>query len=305
MFRSKILPIRLLYLCLLYDRIQGRTPDFSPSAYQYPTKTAATSSSSIEIDLGTTLVAIKYSEGVVVGADTRTSTGGYVSNKFAFKINPILAPSSASSPSSSLSSCVLCRSGSAADTQWLAGRAKETFLSRKLQRPGYSPTISNVAHYIRHCVRSSNSDSSRQQQQQEPLQASLICAGYDVTTKQGQIYAITPGGSLLEEDYFCVSGSGSTILLGYLDSLDMNIVSTTYTKEEAVKLVTKLLQLSMARDGSSGGFARIIAINEEGLDEVVVYSDPSKGEGKSSNQLKELEGFANIPNDNGAPGLVT
>jgi 20S proteasome alpha/beta subunit len=86
----------------------------------------------------------------------------------------------------------------------------------------------------------------------------------------------------------------------------MNKVSTTYTKEEAVTLVTKLLQLSMARDGSSGGFARIIAINENGLDEVVVVcSDSSKGEGNSSNQFKEVEGFANIPNDNGAPGLAT
>lgn len=265
--------------CLLSIGIEANaSPDYSPSSYSYHyRRDGPPNNNEAEIDLGTTLVAIKYSKGVVVGADTRTSAGGYVSNKFAYKINKIFeledydsdhnddvdpaVPSSAS-----FSSCVLCRSGSAADTQWLAQNAKRQFRRRSLERPHYRPTISEVAHYLRYLVRDTqNHDSSS-------LQASLICAGYNAVDRKGQIYCITPGGSLWEEDHFCVSGSGSTVLLGYLDSLfDTKDVASTYTEEETIELVTKLLRLSISRDGSSGGLIRLYVINENIIREHTIY----------------------------------
>ena len=45
-----------------------------------------------EIDMGTTLVALKFKHGVIVGADTQTSASTYVSNRFAQKISPIILP---------------------------------------------------------------------------------------------------------------------------------------------------------------------------------------------------------------------
>ena len=36
-----------------------------------------------EISMGTTILAVRYKGGVVVGADTRTSVSGYVSNRYA------------------------------------------------------------------------------------------------------------------------------------------------------------------------------------------------------------------------------
>jgi 20S proteasome subunit beta 1 len=54
---------------------------------------------------GTTIVAVQFDGGVVLGADSRVSTGTYVSNRASDKITP-------------LSDFVyLLRSGSAADTQ--------------------------------------------------------------------------------------------------------------------------------------------------------------------------------------------
>ena len=54
---------------------------------------------------GTTIVAVQYADGVVIGADSRVSTGRYVSNRASDKLTP-------------LSDFVwLLRSGSAADTQ--------------------------------------------------------------------------------------------------------------------------------------------------------------------------------------------
>ena len=54
---------------------------------------------------GTTIVAVTYDEGVVLGADSRVSTGNYVSNRASDKLMPLH------------DSVWLLRSGSAADTQ--------------------------------------------------------------------------------------------------------------------------------------------------------------------------------------------
>jgi len=293
------------FFCLVHSRILLRTqygisfglanqgPDFSPSAFSYRHNSGNEQKDvSEEIDLGTTLVAIKYKGGVVVGADTRTSVGGYVSNKFAYKINPIFEPNDEMSilnnhlgSTTSKSSCVLCRSGSAADTQWLAKHAKRRFAMRQLERPGYLPRVSEVAHYLRHQMRHSKND----------YQASLICAGYD-ETEGSKIFGITPGGSLWEEPNFCVSGSGSTILLGYLDdALQTGDFCKSLNKDEAIALVTKLLRLSIRRDGSSGGLVRLYVIDESGLEEKTIY--PSEGvtesaKGASEEGYKELKGFA-------------
>lgn len=57
---------------------------------------------------GTTIVAVSYDGGVVIGADSRVSTGTYVSNRASDKITPLT------------DGVYLLRSGSAADTQAVA-----------------------------------------------------------------------------------------------------------------------------------------------------------------------------------------
>ena len=57
---------------------------------------------------GTTIVAVQYDGGVVIGADSRVSTGRYVSNRASDKLTPLH------------DHVWLLRSGSAADTQLVA-----------------------------------------------------------------------------------------------------------------------------------------------------------------------------------------
>jgi 20S proteasome subunit beta 1 len=54
-------------------------------------------------------MAVEYDGGVVIGADSRSTTGSYISNRFADKLSKIT------------DSIYCCRSGSAADTQAIAG----------------------------------------------------------------------------------------------------------------------------------------------------------------------------------------
>lgn len=60
-----------------------------------------------EISTGTTILALPFEGGVVVCADSRTSTGTYVANRVSDKLVQISE------------SIYVCRSGSAADTQAL------------------------------------------------------------------------------------------------------------------------------------------------------------------------------------------
>ncbi|KAG9338999.1 hypothetical protein JZ751_024397 [Albula glossodonta] len=61
-----------------------------------------------EVSTGTTIMAVEYDGGVVIGADSRTTTGAYIANRVTDKLTPIHER------------IFCCRSGSAADTQAVA-----------------------------------------------------------------------------------------------------------------------------------------------------------------------------------------
>lgn len=56
----------------------------------------------------TTIMAVEFADGVIIAADSRTSTGSYVANRVTDKLNKIT------------DKIYCCRSGSAADTQAIA-----------------------------------------------------------------------------------------------------------------------------------------------------------------------------------------
>lgn len=61
-----------------------------------------------EVNLGTSIMAINFKDGVILGADSRTTTGAYIANRVTDKLTQV----------SDTIWC--CRSGSAADTQAVA-----------------------------------------------------------------------------------------------------------------------------------------------------------------------------------------
>ena len=245
----------------------------------------------------TTIVAVRYgrgpSSGVVVGADTRTSSGGYVSNRFAAKLTFVLdgeadafvqplervegsividetgGNKQADAPSSS--TCCVCRSGSAADTQALADAVRTDLLRRHLSqnRPG---TVTAATRLLQNLVRSD-----------PDLSASLICAGYDHVRGRSCIYSISPGGTAMEEATYAVQGSGSGYIYGYLeagiqgddggngrggkDKDGRKSKVEEWDEDEAVEFVARVVGLAVERDGSSGGFCRIFAIDRCGKKE--------------------------------------
>jgi 20S proteasome subunit beta 1 len=65
---------------------------------------------------GTTIVAVQFNGGVVIGADSRVSTGNYISNRASDKITPLAE------------TIYLLRSGSAADTQAVSDYGRSSTL---------------------------------------------------------------------------------------------------------------------------------------------------------------------------------
>ena len=201
-----------------------------------------------EISMGTTLVAVKYRSGVIVAADSRTSVSGYVSNRFAQKITPIT------------SHCVVLRSGSAADTQYLAKETRYKVMERQ-HILGIVPSISNIAHYLRFLVYSKNFESTS-----ASYSASLLVAGFDSDSVRPRIYSVTTSGALLEEDSFAASGSGSAYVLGYLDETLRE--GKELDLEEAEAICRRAIELAIYRDGSSGGVVRLVVIDANGTREI-------------------------------------
>jgi 20S proteasome subunit beta 1 len=186
--------------------------------------------------LGTSIMAVKYDGGVVLGADSRTSTGSYVANRVSDKLTPV----------SDFIYC--CRSGSAADTQAIVEIA-QYYLSYHGMETNAQPRVGTAANVLRNLCYTNK----------DRLMAGLIIGGYDHEEKTGKVYCITLGGSKVEQN-FSIGGSGSTYIYGFCDAH----YREGMTKEECQNFVKLALSHAMARDGSSGGIIRTCTIDESG-----------------------------------------
>lgn len=184
------------------------------------------------VSLGTTIMAVSYAGGVVLAADSRTSTGSYVVNRVSNKLTK-LAPK-----------IYCCRSGSAADTQALAEMCSNYLESHQIETGGEVKvaTATNLFHKM--CYMNKWN-----------ISAGIIVAGYD-SINGGSVYSIPSGGSCVKLDY-AIGGSGSIFLYSFFDAN----YKTGMTKEECLNFVRTAVSHAYARDGSSGGVVRTIALD--------------------------------------------
>lgn len=189
-----------------------------------------------EVDLGTSIMAVSFDGGVVVGADSRVSTGVYISNRASDKITAVD------------DKIFVCRSGSAADTQAVSDYVKY-FLDQHRMSYGKPPKVLTAANLFQQlCYNNKNM-----------LTAGIIVAGWD-EVKGGQVYAIPLGGAMIERKY-TIGGSGSTYIYGFCDAY----YKPNMTQEQCEEFVQKALSHAMARDGSSGGLIRTATITKSGV----------------------------------------
>ncbi|XP_051516659.1 proteasome subunit beta type-6-like [Myxocyprinus asiaticus] len=197
-----------------------------------------------EVSTGTTIMAVEFDGGVVMGADSRTTTGAYIANRVTDKLTPIH------------DRIFCCRSGSAADTQAIADAVTYQlgFHSIELDE---APLVQTAASLFRDmCYR-----------YREELMAGIIVAGWD-RRRGGQVYTVPVGGMLTRQPV-SVGGSGSSYIYGYVDSN----YKVGMSKEECLKFTAGALTLAMERDGSSGGVVRLAVISEQGVERQVILGN--------------------------------
>eukprot|EP01135_Chromosphaera_perkinsii_P001238 Nk52_evm11s163 gene=Nk52_evmTU11s163 len=195
---------------------------------------------------GTTIMAVEYDGGVVIGADSRTTTGAYIANRVTDKLTVIN------------DRIYCCRSGSAADTQAVAAYVQYYLDLHSVslgvnERPRVK-TAANMFHQICYGNR-------------DHLTAGIICAGWD-EKEGGQVYTIPLGGMLIRQP-FSIGGSGSTYIYGFCDAQ----YRIGMSREDCFKFVSSALALAMARDGSSGGMIRMASISEGGVERRNILGD--------------------------------
>lgn len=196
-----------------------------------------------EVKTGTTIIGIEYDGGVVLGSDSRVSAGETVVNRVMNKLSP-------------LHDKIYCAlSGSAADAQTMAEIVNYQLDVHSIE-VGEDPQVRSAATLVKNIS----------YKYREELSAHLIVAGWD-RRNGGQVFATMKG--LLTRQPFAVGGSGSSYVYGFVDAEYRRGMN----KQECQQFVVNTLSLAMNRDGSSGGVAYIVTIDEHGTEEKVVLGN--------------------------------
>ncbi|XP_043475673.1 proteasome subunit beta type-6 [Leptopilina heterotoma] len=197
-----------------------------------------------EHSTGTSIMAVEFNGGVVIGADSRSTTGSYVANRYADKLTKIT------------DNIYCCRSGSSADTQAISSIVTYHLGFHQMEL-GEQPLVETAANVFREICYN----------YRDSLLAGILVAGWD-SRKGGQVYSVPIGGMCVRQP-ISVGGSGSTYVYGYVDAN----YKPNMTKDESIELVQNTLALAMARDGSSGGVIRLGVITEKGIERKVILGN--------------------------------
>ncbi|PFH52528.1 hypothetical protein AMATHDRAFT_1935 [Amanita thiersii Skay4041] len=197
-----------------------------------------------EVNLGTSIMAVQFDGGVVIGADSRTTTGSYIANRVTDKLTHVH------------DRIYCCRSGSAADTQAIADIV-HYYLQMYSQTAGERPSVRTATSlFQRLCY-----------ENKDALSAGIIVAGWDKEVGPS-VYNIPLGGGMFRQPW-AIGGSGSTYVYGYCDAT----YKEGWGRDKTVEFVKNTLALAMSRDGSSGGVIRMCVITEEGVERLFVPGD--------------------------------
>jgi len=193
----------------------------------------------MEKKTGTTVVAIKFNNGVVIASDKRASAGALmVVDKATKKIYEIT------------DTIVMGAAGVVADIQMLA-KILSAEIKLKELRSKIKVTAEEAANLLSRIMYSYKFF---------PFFTEIIIAGKD--KDDFSIYMIDELGGLTKHEDFIATGSGMMYALGVLEAN----YKKSLTKEEAKELAKRAILAAIERDLGSGEGIDIYVITEEGIE---------------------------------------
>ncbi|MHA1606854.1 MAG: archaeal proteasome endopeptidase complex subunit beta [Candidatus Freyarchaeota archaeon] len=191
---------------------------------------------------GTTTVGIVCKDGVVLATESQATMGNLVASTAAPKIHRIT------------DKIAVTISGSVADCQHVVDTLKANLALLKLEL-GRDVSVKAAARLTSLILF---------QNRLFPYISMLIIGGVDGTGPH--IFTLDPMGSLIEEDKFGATGSGSVIAFGILEDEYHDGILV----EEAAKLAERAIRAARSRDVASGGTIQICKITSNGIEELKI-----------------------------------
>lgn len=187
----------------------------------------------LEVKTGTTIVGIKYNSGVVLCADTRSTSGPFVADKNCEKIHFI----------SDFIMC--CGAGTAADTRRVTSKASNELQLFKYKH-NKQPYITHAERYITDYLHGYRGQ----------IGAHLVLGGID--SNGPKLYSISANGYSNLRD-FASLGSGSLAAIAVLEAEFKKNMS----KEEALELGVSAIKAGILNDLYSGSNVDACIIDTE------------------------------------------
>lgn len=184
---------------------------------------------------GTTIAGLVYKDGVVLGADTRSTNGDTVADKHCEKIHYLAE------------NMRCCGAGTAADTSKVT-ELMSSRLALHAYRTRRQPRVSTAVTMLK----------SHLFGYQGYIGAFLVLGGYD-TVNGPQLYSIMAGGSS-DCVPFTTLGSGSLAAMSVLEAEFQEDME----QEDAVNLLARAVRYGVFNDNGSGSSVDIAVINANG-----------------------------------------
>lgn len=189
---------------------------------------------------GTTTVGMVCKDGIIVAADKKATMGYLVASKTAKKIFKLS------------DRLVMTIAGSVGDAQALIRLIKAEIKLYELQEK--TLTTRAAATLLSNIIHSSYKRFT-------PEMVQLVVGGFD--ERGPQLFSLDPSGSLMEEEEYTFSGSGSVIAVGVLEDGFRKGMSTS----EGIKLLARAIKAARERDVMTGGRSMDIAVvNKKGVE---------------------------------------
>jgi len=194
---------------------------------------------------GTTTIAIKCKDGVVLAADKRVTAGYLVANK---KFNKVVEVTD---------KIAVTTAGTVSDVQLLVKLLKAELKLKDIRtaRESYVPeAVSLLSSLVYNNIRKFSTIAGI---------SHFIVGGAD--SKGQHIFDVGADGSVTEVDDYVSSGSGSVMAYGVLETLYKEEISV----EQALDLAKKAINAAVQRDIASGNGIDIVTITSKGLNRVL------------------------------------
>lgn len=201
---------------------------------------------------GTTVLAMRYQDGVVIAGDRRSTEGHLVAHR---TIRKVFATDEYSAMA------VAGTAGLAVEMVRLFQTELEHF--EKIE--GRNLTLEGQANYLSRMVR------NQLPMAMQGLVVVPLFAGYDRLDDVGRLYTFDVVGGRYEEQEFGATGSGARLAKSYLRAS----YTPTPTEDEAVAMAVRALVAAAQEDTATGGpdlrrdiFPNVLRIDSEGTSEI-------------------------------------